>query len=91
MWAPISRDIAGFLPQMGVLEGMTGLSLSRNLEVMPTFIAAQTGLRDTTTGEFINQETDPEAGVNLKYGLTSNLTFDFTYNPDFSQIESDRP
>jgi hypothetical protein len=31
-----------------------------------------------------------EAGVNLKYGITSNLTFDFTFNPDFSQIESDR-
>jgi hypothetical protein len=27
----------------------------------------------------------------VKYGITSNLTADFTYNPDFSQIESDRP
>jgi hypothetical protein len=25
----------------------------------------------------------------MKYGVTSNLTLDFTYNPDFSQIESD--
>ena len=29
-------------------------------------------------------------GVNLKYGFTPNLTLDFTLNPDFSQIESDR-
>ena len=91
VWAPISRDIAGFLPQMGVLEGLTGLSLSRNLEVMPTFIASQTGRRETTTGQFVNNDADPEAGVNLKYGVTSNLTFDFTYNPDFSQIETDSP
>ena len=91
VWAPISRDIAGFLPQMGVLEGLTGLSLSRNLEVMPTFIASQTGRRETTTGEFVNNDADPEAGVNLKYGVTSNLTLDFTYNPDFSQIETDSP
>ena len=91
LWAPISRDIAGFLPQMGVLEGMTGLSLSRNLEVMPTFTAIQAGSRDTTTGEFANRDPDPEGGVNVKYGLTSNLTLDFTYNPDFSQIETDRP
>ena len=91
VWAPISRDIAGFLPQMGVLEGLTGLSLSRNLEVMPTFIASQTGRRETTTGEFVNHDADPEAGVNVKYGVTSNLTFDFTYNPDFSQIETDTP
>ena len=31
-----------------------------------------------------------EGGVSVKYGLTSNLTLDFTFNPDFSQIESDR-
>ena len=30
-----------------------------------------------------------EGGVGLKYGITSNLTLDFTYNPDFSQIESE--
>ena len=27
----------------------------------------------------------------MKYGVTSNLTADFTLNPDFSQIEADRP
>ena len=31
----------------------------------------------------------PEGGVNVKYGVTSNLTADVTFNPDFSQIESD--
>jgi len=30
-----------------------------------------------------------EGGIGLKYGINSNLTFDFTYNPDFSQIESE--
>ena len=91
VWAPISRDIAGFLPQMGVLEGMTDLSLSRNLEVMPTFVAIQAGARDTTAGAFVNADPDPAGSVDLKYGLTSDLTLDFTYNPDFSQIETDRP
>ena len=90
VWAPISRDVAGFLPQMGVPEGMRGLSLSRNLEIMPTVLAVQAGSRDTTTGQFANDGTG-EGSVNIKYGITSNLTFDFTYNPDFSQIETDRP
>ena len=89
VWAPISRDVAGFLPQMGLLEGMEGLSLSRNLEIMPTVTAVQIGSRDTT-GQF-NNDNSAEGGANIKYGLTSNLTFDFTYNPDFSQIETDRP
>lgn len=90
LWAPISRDVSGFLPQMGLLEGLRNLSTSRNLEILPTFTGIQVGSLDTATGSFPKSE-QPEAGINLKYGLTPNLTLDFTYNPDFSQIESDRP
>ena len=90
VWAPVSRDISGFLPQMGILDGISDLSTSRNLEILPTVTAVQVGKLDTTTGGF-PRESQPEGGVNVKYGVTSNLTLDFTYNPDFSQIESDRP
>jgi hypothetical protein len=90
VWAPVSRDISGFLPQMGLLEGLTGLSTSRNLEILPTVTGVQVGNLDTTTGGF-PEASQPEGGVNIKYGLTSNLTLDATFNPDFSQIESDRP
>ena len=91
VWAPISRDIAGFLPQMGVLGGLTSLSTSRNFEILPTFTAINFGSLNDTTGRFNVQDTSPEGGINFKYGLTSNLTADLTLNPDFSQIESDRP
>ncbi len=90
VWSPMSRDVSGLLPQMGVLDGLSGLSTSRNLEILPTVTAIQVGSLDRTSGEF-PRERQPEGGVNLKYGLTSNLTLDATYNPDFSQIESDRP
>ena len=91
VWSPVSRDIAGQLTQMGVLEGLNDLSTSRNLELLPTFTGLQTGALDPTAGSF--REGDPlgEMGIGVKYGVTSNLTMDFTYNPDFSQIESDRP
>ena len=88
VWAPLSRDVMSELGQMGTLEGMTNLSTSRNLELLPTVTALQVG-RLNTTGIF-QSDTVREAGANVKYGITSNLTFDFTYNPDFSQIESDR-
>ena len=91
VWAPMTRDVQSFMAQMGVLEGMTGLSTSRNLEILPTFTAIKFGSLDGTTGNFTDLDVSPEAGVNLKYGITSNLTADFTLNPDFSQIESDRP
>ena len=90
VWSPVHRDVAGFLPQMGVLDGMTGLSTSRNIEILPTFTAFQFGALDNA-GSFQNDRAKPEGGVNFKYGVTSNLTADVTFNPDFSQIESDRP
>ena len=90
VWAPVTREIAGFLPQMGVLQGMAGLSTSRNVEILPTFTAVQLGALDDA-GRFASRDAQPEGGVNFKYGVTSNLTADVTFNPDFSQIESDRP
>ncbi len=91
VWSPVSRDIAGFLPQMGVLDGMTGLSTSRNLEMQPTFTAFRYGTFDEAAGRVVDGEPRPEVGANFKYAVTPNLISDFTLNPDFSQIESDRP
>ena len=89
VWSPVSRDIAQFLAQMGVMEGLANLSTARNLEILPTVTALRTGSLDTA-GAFTDNEV-AEAGLNLKYGLSSDLTADFTINPDFSQIESDLP
>ena len=90
VWAPMSRDVQSFMRQFGVLEGMTDLSTSRNLEFLPTFTAINFGALNTETGGFPTS-SHPEGGVNVKYGITSNLVADFTFNPDFSQIESDLP
>ena len=90
VWAPMSRDVQSFMAQMGVLDGMTGLSTSRNLEILPTFTGIKFGALDGT-GDFVDHDLAPEAGLNVKYGITSNLTADLALNPDFSQIESDRP
>ena len=43
VWAPMSRDVAGFHRQMGLMQGMTDFSTSRNLEFLPTFTAIQFG------------------------------------------------
>ena len=43
VWAPISRDVMSELGQMGTLDGMTNLSTSRNLELLPTVTAIQVG------------------------------------------------
>ena len=89
VWSPVSRNIAGVLTQMGIISGLNGLSVSRNLEILPTATAIQLG--ELTDTEFKEGDVRPDIGLNIKYGVTSDLTVDFTLNPDFSQIESDRP
>ena len=89
VWAPVSRDIMGLLNQMGIVDGLTGLSTSRNLEILPTATAIQLG--ELSDCAFVDGDVAPDVGLNVKYGVTSNLTADLTVNPDFSQIESDRP
>ena len=91
VWSPVSRGIVGFLTQMGTLDGLVNLSTSRNLELLPTVTTIRAGSLNTDSGEFINDDFSPEAGLSVKYGITSNVTADFTVNPDFSQIESDQP
>ena len=34
-------------------------------------------------------EVVPGFGLDVKYGITSNLTLDATFNPDFGQVEVD--
>ena len=44
-----------------------------------------------TNWKALGSKLDSETGINLKYGITSDLTADVTVNPDFSQVESDLP
>ncbi|MBM40924.1 MAG: hypothetical protein CL483_03235 [Acidobacteria bacterium] len=90
-WSPISRGVQGQLTQFGRLEGLSGLSTSRNLEFLPEITGIRFGSLDTANGQFNDQSPDGDAGLSVKYGVTPNLTADITFNPDFSQIESDRP
>ena len=90
-WSPISRGVAGQITQFGQLEGLSDLSASRNLEFLPEVTGFRTGALDTADGVFADNDPNGAFGLGVKYGITPNLTADFTYNPDFSQIESDRP
>ena len=76
VWAPVSRNVMGMLSQMGVVEGMTGLSTTRNLEVLPTFTAIHADVL-ANDGHADHHHEPPgansEGAINVKYGLTSDL------------------
>lgn len=91
-WAPLDRDESCLLCQAGRFRGMEGVNSGKNLEILPYAIADQSGSLkndDDPTLGFKNGDPGGEGGVGVKYGLTPNLTLDFTYNPDFSQVEAD--
>jgi hypothetical protein len=46
-------------------------------------------LNDAGTGYPRDDDVKGEAGVDLKYGLTNNLTLDLTINTDFAHVEAD--
>lgn len=92
-WAPISRDNPSFLGQAGMIKGIKNVKRGKNLEILPYVIGSVSGyLRDDTdpSSKFVADSViKGDAGVNIKYGFTSNLTGEIAVNPDFSQVESD--
>jgi len=89
-WMPVTQDKRQFA-QAGHLKMDQALSTSRAVEVLPYVIGSRTGsLNENTNGlGRWSRATDGDFGIGVKYGLSSNLTLDGAYNPDFSQIESD--
>ncbi len=69
---------------------LTGLDLpkaSRNVEIKPYGISSLT--TDRARAPALVRDPHATGGVDVKYGITANLTADFTYNTDFAQVEVD--
>ena len=68
----------------GSLMGLEGISPSRHLELLP-YVSPGAGRIEA------EKQTDSvfKTGLDLKYGITSNLTADLTLNTDFAQVEAD--
>ena len=86
-WTPAVRASASFLTQSGTLEGLTGLERGLVLSMNPFATGRLEGAPDSL-GAWTYDPT-PEVGLNVSWGITSNLTLDGTANPDFSQVEAD--
>jgi hypothetical protein len=60
---------------------------SSNFEIKPYAMSRLT--TDRLSRPAVNNDVDPDWGVDVKYGLTESLTADFSYNTDFAQVEVD--
>ena len=91
IWVPVPASYGGMAKyrtaNLGRLVGISDVAPSRNLEVLPYVLPGVTQINENDAG----LETDGKfkMGVDVKYGITSNLTADVTYNTDFAQVEAD--
>ena len=60
---------------------------NRTFEIKPYAIGSLA--TDLNAVPLVSNAEDGDFGVDVKYGVTENLTADFTYNTDFAQVEVD--
>lgn len=90
-WVMIPRKDAGWSSKFGKLKGLKNIPPTKAIEVLPYI----------SNNSFFNQNfnknnpfeeafnTNLRGGLDLKYGISSNITLDAAFNPDFGQVEAD--
>ena len=71
----------------GTLVGLDAPSGSANLEIKPYGIGGIS--TNLAAAEPTVNAGDGDGGLDVKYGITQNLTADLTWNTDFAQVEVD--
>ncbi len=90
VWQLIPRDISGWVSRFGELHGLLDLPVRRRLELMPYAVAQTERYQEEPGNPFAGgKDSELSGGLDGKLGVTSDLTLDFTINPDFGQVEAD--
>ncbi len=93
-WPWVSARISGRLNQEALLTGLQEISPGRNMQFVPYFSARSfqsVDDRNPLAPRYSGKAVDAKAGLDAKFVLHDSLVLDTTFNPDFSQIESDEP
>jgi len=71
----------------GKLIGLEGIASPSYFDVKPYLLG---GLARNLNDAKWQQTGERDLGLDMKYGVTSNLTLDLTLNTDFAQVEADQ-
>ncbi len=80
-WKLIPIDAPAMVYIFGKLRGIKDISTKRNFELLP-----YSKIKHIPDAE---KRLTPGVGFDGKIGVTSNFTLDYTFNPDFGQVEAD--
>lgn len=90
-WVMIPKNETGWSSRFGRLVGIANIESNRSVELLPYL--AFSYLNDPKILDIDpyndKNETRFRAGLDLKYGISSNFTLDAAINPDFGQVEAD--
>jgi hypothetical protein len=90
----VPKNESGIASRMVDMSGLDGLQPGRHLELLPYTAARGEFIKPLTQSNVQTPFNDgsrafASAGLDLKWGLTNNLTVTGTINPDFGQVEVD--
>ena len=85
-WTQVRQDNASFMAQNGSLQELTDLRRGLVLDISPEITG---NLRRETQDAPWSENLNDPLGVNVRWGISNNLTMNATVNPDFSQVEAD--
>ncbi|MEO5817440.1 MAG: DUF5916 domain-containing protein [Gemmatimonadaceae bacterium] len=90
MWSFWRRNESGGPAFFGTLTGIQISAQKRHLELLP-YVVSREQFKYATPADPYHKTASSRvnAGGDVKYLLTSNLTLDATVNPDFGQVEVD--
>lgn len=89
-WQFIPKDSPGLVHMFGELRGLKGIEAQRQVEILPYTVGKTQSFKRQVGNPFATGRLNNlMAGLDGKIGVTSDLTLDFTINPDFGQIEAD--
>ena len=93
-WPRINASISGVLSQQGALRGIEGVTGSHNIQLNPYVLGQNLHVLnqlDPNNPYFSTRNAEATAGGEAKAVWRDSIVFDATFNPDFSDVESDQP
>lgn len=93
-WPRVNAGISGVLSQEGALRGIEGVTGSHNVQLNPYVLGQNVHVLDQldpNNPRFSTRNAEATAGGEAKAVWRDSIVFDATFNPDFSDVESDQP
>ena len=89
-WNRIPIGAAGWVSEAGKLKGLKNIRPQKQIEIQP-FVVTKLNRYEAEAGNPYADGSDfnLNAGLDVKIGITNDLTLDVTINPDFGQVEAD--